>query len=181
MKAFKKALAYALAATLALGSCTSVFAASSPEQGVKPGTVKEEKKDGVTAKVKVDKDKGVVVKEIKSNKKNVTVPSTIGGLKPTTIGAKTFADAKKATKITLPASIKTIEKNAFKGAEKLKTLRLNISKANKITVKKGAFKGLNTKKMTIKVNKNTSAKALKKIQKAMQKAGFKGKVVKAKK
>ena len=59
----------------------------------------------------------------------------------------------------------------------MKTIVLKGKKS--ITVKKGAFKGVNTKKVTIKVNKKMSKKEFKKLQKALKKAGFKGKVVKA--
>ena len=59
MKSFKKVLAYALAATLALGSCTTAFAAGSPPTGNQP--VKQ-KNETVTQKngnqLKVDTTKG---------------------------------------------------------------------------------------------------------------------------
>lgn len=48
----------------------------------------------------------------------------------------------------------TIKKNAFTGATKLKTLKVEGKKAAAITVQKGAFKGLSTKKMTIRVSKS---------------------------
>ena len=96
------------------------------------------------------------------------------------IRANAFAKATKATKVSIPASVKSIQKNAFKGAKNLKTVRLNISKANQIKVNKGAFKGLKTAKMTIKVNKNMSKKALNNLKRALKKAGFKGKVVRVK-
>lgn len=70
-----------------------------------------------------------------------------------------------------------LAKNAFAGAKKLNTISMNVKKS--ITVKKGAFKGLNTKKMTIKVSKKMSAKELKKFKKVLKAAGFDGKVVKA--
>ena len=59
MKSFKKVLAYALAATLALGSCTTAFAAASNDTGNLP--VKQ-KNETVTQKngnqLKVDTTKG---------------------------------------------------------------------------------------------------------------------------
>ena len=48
-------------------------------------------------------------------------------------------------------------------------------KGKKVTVKKGAFKGVNTKKVTIKASK-MNAKQFKAFKKALKKAGFKGKV-----
>lgn len=187
MKSFKKVLAFALAATLALGSCTTAFAAGSPNVGKNPvkipaATVTQ--KNG--NKVKVDTTKGgnAGISSITSNKKSVTVPSTItvNGIKYNVqvIRANAFAKATKATKVSIPASVKSIQKNAFKGAKNLKTVRLNISKANQIKVNKGAFKGLKTGKMTIKVNKNMSKKALRNLTRALKKAGFNGKVVKVK-
>ena len=186
MKAFKKVLAYALAATLALGSCTTAFAATSS-----PVTGKDPVKQDTTVstggnKLDVDTTKGgnAGISSIKSNKTSVSVPKTVtvNGVKYTVrvIRANTFAKATKATKVSIPASVKSIQKNAFKGAKNLKTVRLNISKANQIKVNKGAFKGLKTAKMTIKVNKNMSKKALNNLKRALKKAGFKGKVVRVK-
>lgn len=186
MKSFKKVLAFALAATLALGSCTTAFAAPSPNEGKDPVKQKTEVTQKNGNKVKVDTTKGgnAGISSIKSNKKSVTVPSTIKVGKVTytvqVIRANAFAKATKATKVSIPATVKSIQRNAFKGAKNLKTIRLNISKANQIRVNKGAFKGLKTAKMTIKVNKNMSKKALNNLKKALKKAGFNGKVVKVK-
>ena len=83
-----------------------------------------------------------------------------------------FKNAKKATKIVIPDTVKTIDKKAFSGAKKLKTIKFNCTK--KIKVKKGAFKGLDTTTMTIKLNKKMSKKQFKKFKKALEKAGFKG-------
>lgn len=80
--------------------------------------------------------------------------------------------ARRLRRFPQERTVKTIGKNAFKGCKKLKTITL----ANKkVTIKKGAFAGLNTKKITIKAPK-MSKKALKKFKKALKKAGFKGKV-----
>ena len=187
MKSFKKVLPYALAATLALGSCTTAFAAGCPTTGNQPVKQKNEtvtQKNGNQLKVDTTKGGNAGISSIKSNKKSVTVPSTIKVGKVTykvqVIRANAFAKATKATKVSIPASVKSIQKNAFKGAKNLKTVRLNISKANQIKVNKGAFKGLKTAKMTIKVNKNMSKKALNNLKRALKKAGFKGKVVRVK-
>ena len=67
-----------------------------------------------------------------------------------------------------------IGKNAFAGCKKLTKITL---KGKKVTVKKGAFKGVNTKKVTIKASK-MNAKQFKAFKKALKKAGFKGKVTK---
>ena len=96
----------------------------------------------------------------------VKAPKAING--KATVKGVTVKTSKKGT----GKNVKTIGKNAFKGCKKLKTITL----ANKkVTIKKGAFAGLNTKKITIKAPK-MSKKALKKFKKALKKAGFKGKV-----
>ncbi len=138
--------------------------------------------NGVTPTVNTKKNGTASIQKLaKTNKTSITISSkvTVNGVKytVTTISAKAFANCAKAKKISLPSTVKTISKNAFSGAKKLKTITLQGTKA--ITVKKGAFNGLNTKKMTIKVSKKMSAKELKKLKKTLKKAGFKGKVKKA--
>ena len=178
VKAMKKVLVCAMAAALTLGSAASASAVQSPTNSVTPVTKSNVKASNGTT-VNVNKNGTAAVKAVKATKsKSVTVSATVkvNGVtyKVTTVNAKAFA---KATKVTLPASIKTINKSAFTGAKKVKTIVLKGKKS--ITVKKGAFKGVNTKKVTIKVNKKMSKKEFKKLQKALKKAGFKGKVVKA--
>lgn len=177
----KKVLVCAMATALTLGSAGEVSAATqSPVESVKPVT-KKNVKAANGSKVDTNKKGTAILKSVKkTNKKSVTVSSkvTVKGVKykVTTINAKAFVNAKKATKITLPDTIKTISKSAFTGAKKLKTLVLKGKKS--ITVKKGAFKGLNTKKITIRVNKKMSKKQFNKLKKALKKAGFKGKLKK---
>lgn len=186
MKGLKKALAYALAATLALGSCTSVFAATSPSTAPKPVT-----KPNVTAtasksvaKVATNKNGSAAIKTVK-NEKSVTIPAKVKvgkvNYNVTTINAKAFAKAKKATKITINKPVKkiTFKKNAFQGVgSKVKTVTIKITKASQIKAEKGAFKALK-KNVVIKVDKKTSKAQLKKIKKALKDAGFKGTVKKA--
>ena len=97
--------------------------------------------------------------------------------KVTAIGAKAFANATKATTVTLPASIKTIGAQAFTGAKSVKTI---VIKSASVKVDKTAFKGVDTKKMTIKVS-GMSAKQLKAFKAQLKKAGFKGTVKKVSK
>lgn len=181
VKAMKKVLVCAMAAALTLGSAASASAVQSPTTSVTPVTKSNVKASNGTT-VNVNKNGTAAVKAVKATKsKSVTVSATVkvNGVtyKVTTVNAKAFAKATKVTKITLPASIKLINKSAFTGAKKVKTIVLKGKKS--ITVKKGAFKGVNTKKVTIKVNKKMSKKEFKKLKKALKKAGFKGKVVKA--
>ena len=168
VKAMKKVLVCAMAAALTLGSAASASAVQSPTTSVTPVTKSNVKASNGTT-VNVNKNGTAAVKAVKATKsKSVTVSATVkvNGVtyKVTTVNAKAFAKATKATKITLPASIKLINKSAFTGAKKVKTIVL---------------KGINTKKVTIKVNKKMSKKEFKKLKKALKKAGFKGKVVKA--
>lgn len=182
VKAMKKVLVGIMAAALTLGVTANAGAATaSPNTSVKAVTASNVKASN-GSKVNTNKNGTATVKTIKAtSKKSVTLASTVKvngvSYKVTTVGEKAFANAKKATKITLPATIKTISKGAFTGAKKVKTIVLKGKKS--ITVKKGAFKGLNTKKVTIKVNKSISKKELAKLKKALKKAGFKGKVKKA--
>ena len=64
----------------------------------------------------------------------------------------------------------------FTGAKKVKKIIVKGTKS--FTVKKGAFKNVNSKKITVKVNKKMSAKEFKKLKKNLKKAGFKGKIKK---
>ena len=178
IKAMKTAFVCALAAALTFSTVSG--AATSPTTSKEPVAASNVKATN-GAKVDTKANGTAAVDSVKkSTKKSITVSGTVtvDGVKytVTVINAKAFANCKKATKITLPASIKTIKKNAFAGAKKVKTITLKGKKS--ITVAKGAFKGLNTKKMTIKVNKKMSKKELKKLKKALKKAGFKGKVKK---
>ena len=78
---------------------------------------------------------------------------------------------------SLPASIKTIGAQAFTGAKSVKTI---VIKSASVKVDKTAFKGVDTKKMTIKVS-GMSAKQLKAFKAQLKKAGFKGTVKKVSK
>ncbi len=184
-KAWKKIVACTLAAAVVLAPVSvSQAAVGSNTNGLRTENKKNvtaKKTNGVTPIVDTKKNGTATFKAVKkTSKKSVTVSSTVTvkGVKytVTTIGAKAFSKAPKAKKVTLPATVKTISKNAFTGAKKLKTIVLKGKKS--IKIKKGAFKGLKTKKMTIKVNKKMSKKELKKLKKALKKAGFKGKVKK---
>lgn len=184
IKAIKKVFVCTMAVALVLGSTGLASAATqSPTISITPvkeDNVTAEKTNGVTAKVDTKKDGTAAISKIqKTSKKSITVSSkvTVNGVKytVTSVDAKAFANCSKATKVSLPATIKKINANAFTGAKKLKTITLSGTKA--ITVEKGAFKGCDTKKMTIKVSKKMSKKQLKKLKENLKKAGYKGKVV----
>lgn len=181
IKAVKKALVCALSAALAFGTLAS--AATSPTESVEPKkqtNVTAEKTNGITPKVDTKKDGTAEISKIQATtKKKIEVPSTttVNGVKYTVteIGAKAFANCKNATNVTLPKTIEKIGANTFTGANKLKTVELSGTKA--IAIDKKAFKGVDTKKMTIQVSKKMSKKELAKLKKSLKAAGFKGKVV----
>ncbi|MCR5797695.1 MAG: leucine-rich repeat domain-containing protein [Eubacterium sp.] len=172
-----KIVALALAATLAL-SAPMTFAAESPTS-----STEAEDQTNVEAsngnKVDTSSDGTAAINKVSSSKKAVAVAATVKvdgvSYKVTVINGGAFKKCKKATKITLPATVKNVKKKAFTGAKKLKKVILKGKKVVKF--KKGAFKGLNTKKITVKASK-LSKKNLKKLKKALKKAGFKGKVTK---
>ncbi len=182
VKAMKKVLVCTMAAALAFGTVNVAKAATaSPTTSTEPEDASKVTATNGSTVSTTSSGTATLNAVKKTTKKSVTVAATVKvdgvSYKVTVVAANAFKNAKKATKITLPNTIKKINKNAFKGT-KLKTLVLKGKSA--ITVKKGAFKGLNTKKITIKVNKKISKKNLKKLKKNLKKAGFKGKIKKAK-
>ena len=175
-KLIKKVLVGITAATMMFGSVCTAYAATDSAT-VAPAPEKQ-----TNVKVSTAANGTATVKALpKTTKKSVTVASkvVVDGVsyKVTVIGAKAFANATKATTVTLPASIKTIGAQAFTGAKSVKTI---VIKSASVKVAKTAFKGVNTKKMTIKVS-GMSAKQLKAFKAQLKKAGFKGTVKKVSK
>ena len=177
-KLVKKVLAGVIAGTMMLGSvCTAFAATGSATEAPAP-----EKHEAVKAengsKVNTSASGKATVTSIKkTNKKEVSISSkvVVDGVKYTVtrIEAKTFANAPKATKVTLPSTITRLGAQAFTGAKSLKTIVIKSTKA--VEVNKDAFKGVNTKKVTIKVT-SMSKKELTAFKKQLKKAGFKGTV-----
>jgi hypothetical protein len=192
MNRFKKrGIVVFLTAVMIFGSVTTAMAAGSPTTST-PGddttTISEDYVSQVNAssdsgdKVKTSEaGKAAIQKVEKTTKTTIKVDSTVtvDGVKyeVVRVAANAFSKNKQVKTITLPSTIKTISKNAFAGLSKLKTIKINVKK--NIKVEKGAFGSINTKKVTITVNKKTSSKELKKIQKTLKAAGFKGKVKRA--
>lgn len=175
-KLMKKALVGILAATMMLGSvCTAYAATGSATEAPAPTKQESVKADNGTKVNTTSKGTATVTAVKKTTKKSVSVASkvTVDGVKYTVtkIGANTFANAKKATKVTLPATIKSIGEKAFTGAKALKTIKIN---SKKVTVSKAAFKGVNTKKMTIQLPAKATKAEKKALKKAFKDAGFKG-------
>jgi hypothetical protein len=190
MNRFKRqVIVFLLAAIMVLGTVTTAMAESPGNSG--PGdtvTISEDYQNQVNSPadsgdtVKTSEaGKAAIQKVEKTESTSIKVESTVtvNGVEyeVTRIAANAFSQNKQAETVTLPSTVKTISKNAFAGLSKLKTIKINVKK--NIKVEKGAFGSINTKKVTIKVNKNTSSKELKKIQKTLKAAGFKGKVKRA--
>ena len=182
-KVMKTLFASLLALALIFGVTNAANAAGSPTQGKEAVAEEDAKVDkgtkGAASKVDTNENGTAVLNAVKkTDAKTVTVNAkvTVNGVDydVTTIGAKAFANAKKATKVSLPATVTKIEKNAFKGASSLKTINLPITKS--IKIEKGAFSGLTTKNMTFVVSKKMKKSERKKLEAALKAAGFKGKV-----
>ena len=70
----------------------------------------------------------------------------------TSIAAKAFANNKKLTKIVIPASVRSIGKQAFSGCKNLKSITIKTTYLTKKSAGVKAFKGIHAK-ATIKVPK----------------------------
>jgi hypothetical protein len=219
-KAVKKALALALAATVAVsGAQTPVAASSSPTTVVTQPTtttnattteetpaVEETTTETTTTTTRqpvaqnnatasaasgetttvvetgnTHASGNVTVMSVNKLKKTTvyTIPSKVnfGGVSytVTNIGKKTFANATNATRVVIPKTVKRINKQGFTGLAKTVT-KITFNTTTAPQVAKTAFKGVNTKNITITVPKAMSAKELKKFKKALKAAGFKGTV-----
>jgi hypothetical protein len=134
------------------------------------------KVDGNTYKVTSVAKKTVSFYKVKKNATSAYIVSSvaINGVtyKVTSIAASAFKGDKKLTSVTIPATVKTIGKNAFNGCSKLKTITINSSKITKIGSK--AFSGV-SKKAVVKA----PSKKVKAYKKLLKKAKFTGTVKKA--
>lgn len=183
---FKKGLACALVAALTLATAAPVAAADAVKSPVKAPEATAAKDvtsttvvKGVDAKVNTGKSGVATLASVeKTDKTSISVAATVTvkgvEYKVTTVAPNAFADCAKATKITLPTTIKAVKANAFTGAKKVKMIVLKSN--GKVSVNKSAFKGLSTKKMTIKINKKMSKANYNRLVKQLRKAGFKGKI-----
>lgn len=181
-KTLKRVLACTLAAALSLGTAvTSMAAVPSPGQSQVPRDDKNVPSDNKFYTVDTNKSGTLTIVNSKATgkaKKTVAAKVKVKGVKytVTAIGPNAFKSWKKVKTLILPSTVKTIKAKAFTGCKSLKTIILRNKKAAQ--VKKNAFKGLNTEKMTIKVKAKMTAKNYKKLQANLRKAGFKGKITK---
>ena len=178
-KLIKKVLVGITAATMMLGSVCTAYAATSPVVAPTAPEQQTNVKAENGTKVSTSTEGNARIKGLpasEANKKSVTVPSkiTVDGISYTvaTLGKNALANT-KATKVTLPSTLTAIGNYSFKGATSVKTVVVTSTKAVKVSSK--AFKGVNTKTMTIKVTK-MSAKQFKSFKAQLKKAGFKGTV-----
>lgn len=181
-KTMKRVLACALAAALSLGAAMTTLAATpSPTGGLiyseLPGSrvnqyICNPKSNGTVALIHA------IPKDNKKIKVSDYIPVKGKKYKVIRIKAKAFVKCKQIKRISLPTELKLVEKMGFTGCTSLKELIIRGKKAFKI--EKGAFKGLKTKSMTIFVNSKMKAKAYKKLQSNLRKAGFKGTIKKVK-
>lgn len=145
----KKLIAAVVAAATVMAAATGVMAAPSPVKAPEaPVTVKND-----------------VAVDVSATATEVTVEAK-------TVAKGAFAKAAAVKTVTLDG-VKTVQKQAFTGAKSLKTIKVA---TKNVKFKKGAFKGLKTRKMTVRVSRKLSKKAYKKVVKSLRKAGFKGKI-----
>ena len=160
-KVLKRTATLVLASTLLFGTVQVSAATSSPT---------ESKEDGYVAK-KVKR----IIYYYKTTKKGT---------------ATSFKVIKKKNKVKVAPIVKYIKykgkkykvvkvgKNTFKGCKRLRKIQNRPTKAIKFA--KGAFNGVNTKKITLVVNKKMSAAQFKLLKKRVRAVGFKGKIKRGK-
>ncbi len=124
---------------------------------LKPGTKFKDKKSGAWYMVSALSDVGPQVlyyKPISKTKKKITVPATVTykkiTYKVTEIAQFAFKGNKQLKTLNLGKNIRYINRRAFQGCEKLKTIKFLGTKLK--TVSNGTFKGMN-KNCVIKVPK----------------------------
>ncbi|SDB21718.1 leucine-rich repeat protein [Butyrivibrio sp. INlla16] len=105
---------------------------------------------------------------------NVTLPDG-STAKVTQIGSKAFKDC-SAKQITIPKTVKKIAAKAFEGSS-AKTIILKTDAKGKVSIGKGAFKKLKTKKTTVKIT-GCKGNAKKKLSKQVKKQASSGTTVK---
>lgn len=135
------------------------------------------KDDKTKAKVKIlsVKDKTVVYIAPAKLNKEISIPANITAygvsFKVIKIKDSAFKGNRKLTKITIPKTIQSIGKDAFRGCSKLKMIVVKTTKLKAKNVGSNAFKGT-PRRATMKVN----VKCLKAYKEFMKLKGFRGKV-----
>lgn len=146
------------------------------ETSLKKGTKITEKKS--KAVYKVNGNKTVEYNKVDKKAKISTIPTTIKvngvNYRVTAIAPKAFVNNKNLKKAVIPASVRSIGKQAFSGCKNLKTIVIQTPYLTKKSIGIKAFKGIHAK-ATIKVPK----KQKKAYQKLLKTKGL-GKKVKIK-
>ena len=163
-------------------SCYSMAATTSPTVGKVPVTEDNVKTDDSAFTTQTNKKGTLKIKGAKAvSKSKATVPATltVNGVtyKVTSLGTKSLSNWRKVKTIVLSENVNTIQKSAFQNCKKLRTIIVKNAKPTKFYAK--AFKGVNTKKITIKFSKKMSKKNYRKSVKLLKKIGFKGKIKRA--
>ena len=118
---------------------------------------------------------GTAVLEKAENRKKISLNTvSVNGTayNITTVAAGALKDASDVQTVELGADIERIEKKAFSGADNLKKIKVNGTKAFRI--EKGAFGKLDTSKIKVIVSTEMSGKEYRKLQVRMRNAGFEG-------
>ena len=183
MRAVRKMLAGLLAAAIA-ASCAATAFAADPSHSTPPAEQPTVEKDvpaavgSLTVEMNTSKKGNAAVNKVEETAKpsvRILPNVTVNGVKykVTIVRKGAFAECKDAKRVTLPGTLTHIRRGAFTGAESLKNIVYNGRKS--VSVQKGSFKGLATKKMTFTVNnpKMTYAQ-YKKLVRELRAAGFKG-------
>lgn len=92
------------------------------------------------------------------------------------LGAKSLDKLDDVTKIVLPSTVTKLNAKSFAGCKNLKVIVFRKGKRFPV-IRKDAFKGLKTEKMTIRISKKFSEKHFKIITRRLRSKGFKGKIV----
>lgn len=105
---------------------------------------------------KVNGNKTVEYNKVDKKAKTAIIPTTVKvngvNYQVTAIAAKAFANNKSLKKVVIPASVRSIGKQAFSGCKNLKTITIKTPYLTKKSVGAKAFKGIYAK-ATIKVPK----------------------------
>lgn len=94
--------------------------------------------DGKKAVYQVNSDNELIYCDISSGLSEVEIPATIGPYHITSIWSTSFQGSCSLKKITIPSSITTIEKNAFRGCHNLETVIFS-EPVNVTTIGENAF------------------------------------------
>ncbi len=177
-----KILAGVLAAAVSLGSAAPAMAASrSPQTPLELGEQPMIKTDDELWTLQVYKNgrTKVLLRAKPTKKKTYKLPKKVKvkgvTCKINELGAASLDALDDVTTIILPNTITKLNAKSFAGCKKLKTIVFTGKKFP--VIRKNAFKGLNTKKMTIRIGKKVPKKNVKVVIRRLRSKGFKGRII----